>query len=99
MNEEKLYQVLLSPHISEKGTLAAEKTNQIIFKVLPAATKTEIKAAVEKLFSVEVDRVQVINVKGKRKSHGRTAGTCSDWKKAYVKLKPGHDIDFLDSKA
>lgn len=99
MNEEKLYQVLLSPHISEKGTIAAEKNNQVIFKVLPAATKTQIKAAVEKLFNVEVDRVQVSNVKGKRKSMGRIAGVRSDWKKAYVKLKPGHDIDFLDSKA
>ena len=99
MNEDRLYQVLISPHISEKGTLAAEKSSQIVFKVLPSATKTEIKAAVEKLFEVEVDRVQVLNVMGKRKSMGRIAGVRSNWKKAYVKLKPGHDIDFLDSKA
>ena len=99
MNEDRLYQVLVSPHISEKGTLAAEKSRQIVFKVLPNATKPEIKAAVEKLFEVEVDRVQVTNVMGKRKSFGRIAGARSSWKKAYVKLKPGHDIDFLDSKA
>ena len=99
MNEDRLYQVLLSPHISEKGTLAAEKSSQIIFKVLPSATKIEIKAAVEKLFEVEVDKVQVLNVSGKSKAMGRTKGTRSDWKKAYVRLKPGHDIDFLDSKA
>ncbi len=99
MNEDRLYQVLVSPHISEKSTLAAEKGGQIVFKVLPTATKPQIKAAVEKLFEVEVDRVQVSNVMGKRKSFGRVAGTRSNWKKAYVKLKPGHDIDFLDSKA
>lgn len=99
MNEDRLYQVLVSPHISEKGTLAAEKSSQIVFKVLPSATKVEIKAAVEKLFEVEVDRVQVLNVSGKRKTFGRSRGTRSDWKKAYVRLKPGHDIDFLDTKA
>ena len=99
MNEDRIYQVLLSPHISEKGTLAAENSSQIVFKVLPGATKVEIKTAVEKLFEVEVDKVQVLNVSGKRKAMGRTQGRRSDWKKAYVRLKPGHDIDFLDSKA
>ena len=95
MNEERLYQVLLSPHISEKSSVAADKDNQVVFKVATTATKPEIKAAVEKLFNVQVERVQVSNVKGKSKRFGARMGRRSDWKKAYITLQEGQDIDFL----
>ncbi len=90
----KLAGVLQAPIISEKSTNAAELANQFVFKVQKAATKKQVKSAVEMMFDVEVDSVQVLNVKGKQKRFGRTLGQRSDWKKAYVKLKPGHDIDF-----
>ena len=95
MNEERLYQVLLSPHISEKSSVAADRDNQIVFKVAPTATKPEIKAAVEKLFNVQVTSVQVSNVKGKSKRFGARMGRRSDWKKAYITLQEGQEIDFL----
>ena len=95
MNEERLYKVLLSPHISEKSSVAADRDNQIVFKVANTATKPEIKAAVEKLFKVQVERVQVCNVKGKSKRLGARIGRRSDWKKAYITLQEGQEIDFL----
>ena len=95
MNEERLYQVLLAPHISEKSTRVGDKHRQIVFAVRRDAAKPEIKQAVQKMFSVEVEAVTVVNAKGKRKQMGRIAGRRQDWKKAYVRLKPGHDIDFL----
>ena len=95
MNDERLMRVLVAPHVSEKSTRLNEEANQIVFKVLPDARKLEIKHAVEKLFNVEVEEVQVTNVKGKRKSSARQSGRRSDWKKAYVRLKQGHDIDFV----
>lgn len=95
MNQDRLYQVLVSPHISEKSSVAAEQNNQIVFKVATTATKPEIKAAVEKLFNVQVKRVQVSNVKGKSKRFGARVGRRSDWKKAYITLQEGQDIDFL----
>ena len=94
MNDERLMKILIAPHISEKSTRVADASNQVVFRVLPDARKPEIKRAVEKLFSVEVEHVQVANVKGKRKVFQRTNGSRPDWKKAYVRLKPGHDIDF-----
>lgn len=93
-NEYQLTKILQGPVISEKSTRSAEQSRQIVFKVLRQATKKQIKHAVEKMFNVEVDSVNVINVKGKEKRFGRTVGVRSDWKKAYVKLKQGHDIDF-----
>jgi large subunit ribosomal protein L23 len=72
----------------------AEKNKQFVFKVLKTASKKQVKNAVEVMFSVEVDSVHVLNVKGKQKRAGKTLGQRSDWKKAYVKLKPGHDIEF-----
>ncbi len=92
--EQRLLQVLLAPVISEKATNVADKNEQVIFKVTADATKPEIKAAVELLFKVEVESVQVANVKGKQKRFGRFSGRRSDWKKAYVCLKAGQDIDF-----
>lgn len=86
--------VLEAPIISEKSTIAAEKDHRFVFKVKKQATKKQVKNAVEAMFKVEVDSVHVLNVKGKQKRFGKTLGQRSDWKKAYVKLKPGHDISF-----
>lgn len=95
--QSKLANVLLAPIISEKSTIVAEESRQFVFKVQKVATKLEIKKSVELMFDVEVDSVQVLNIKGKVKRFGRTLGKRSDWKKAYVKLKPGHDIDFASA--
>ncbi|MCK5829171.1 MAG: 50S ribosomal protein L23 [Methylococcales bacterium] len=97
MQKSKLADVLLSPVVSEKSTIAAEESNRFVFKVQKVATKLEIKKAVEMMFDVEVDSVQVLNVKGKVKRFGRSLGKRSDWKKAYVRLKAGHDIDFASA--
>jgi large subunit ribosomal protein L23 len=94
MNKYELAGILEAPIISEKSTNAAEKDRQFVFKVQKHATKKQVKNAVEIMFSVEVDTVQVLNVKGKQKRVGRSLGQRSDWKKAYVKLKSGHDIEF-----
>ncbi len=94
-NSERLHQIILKPVISEKTTVAADKHRQIVFQVLPDAGKAEIKRAVETLFEVKVRSVQVVNVRGKVKRFGRTPGKRSNWKKAYVRLHEGHDIDFL----
>lgn len=94
MNQKLLSRVILAPVISEKSTVAAEKSGAVVFRVLPAAEKDQIRRAVELMFKVEVDSVRVLNVKGKQKRTGRFVGKRSDWKKAYVKLKPGHDINF-----
>ncbi|MFH7566129.1 50S ribosomal protein L23 [Oceanimonas smirnovii] len=94
MREERILKVLKAPHVSEKSTMVAEKTNTIVFKVAKDATKAEVKAAVEKLFEVEVKDVRTLLVKGKTKRTGNRIGQRSDWKKAYVTLKEGQDIDF-----
>jgi large subunit ribosomal protein L23 len=92
MNQERLLQVLLSPVISEKAETEDEKRRHFIFKVLPDATKREVGRAVEHLFEVQVADVRVLNVKGKRKRHGAHLGKRKDWRKAYVRLKPGYNI-------
>jgi large subunit ribosomal protein L23 len=94
MNEERLMKVLLGPVISEKGTLSADKNRQYAFRVVSDATKPEIGRAVEILFGVKVEKVQVLNQQGKRKRFGQRRGKRSDWRKAYVRLEPGNDIDF-----
>ena len=93
-SKERLMTVLVAPHVSEKGALAAEKNNQIVFRVLRDSTKPEIKAAVELMFEVKVDSVRVVNVAGKAKRFGGRPGRRSDWKKAYVSLAKGQTIDF-----
>src|SRR5476651_1226713 len=93
-SEERLMKVLLAPVISEKATMVAEKNEQIVFRVTTDATKPEIKAAVELLFKVEVESVQTVNVKGKQKRFGKLSGRRKNWKKAYVCLKPGQEINF-----
>ncbi|HQZ01453.1 MAG TPA: 50S ribosomal protein L23 [Thauera sp.] len=94
ISQERLLQVLLAPQISEKATFVADKNEQVVFKVATDATKPEVKAAVEALFKVEVKSVQVLNVKGKSKRFGRSMGRRKDWKKAFVCLKPGQEINF-----
>ena len=93
-NAERLMTVLLAPVISEKGTFVAEKHEQVIFRVAPDATKPEIKAAVELMFKVDVEGVQVVNVGGKKKRFGQFMGRRRNWKKAYVSLKAGQEINF-----
>ncbi|SFZ75968.1 LSU ribosomal protein L23P [Chitinimonas taiwanensis DSM 18899] len=93
LNEDRLLQVLLAPVISEKSTMVADKNEQVVFRVASDATKPEIKAAVELLFKVQVESVQVTNVKPKQKRFGRSIGYRKAWKKAYVALKPGQEID------
>jgi large subunit ribosomal protein L23 len=95
MNEERLMKVLVAPLISEKSSIAAELNNQYVFKVTTDATKPEIKAAVEMLFNVKVDAVKVANMKGKTKRFGQKMGRRNDWKKAYISLQAGQEIDLL----
>jgi len=95
MNEERLLKILLAPHVSEKSNRLTDRYNQVAFKVTPDATKPEIKDAVELLFKVKVKGVTVLNVKGKRKRFGAVSGRRSDWKKAYVSLEAGHEINFM----
>jgi large subunit ribosomal protein L23 len=96
MNQERLMQVLLAPQISEKATFVADKHEQVVFRVASDATKPEIKAAVELLFKVEVEGVQVANVKGKVKRFKGATGRRKGWKKAFVSLKPGQEINFVE---
>lgn len=95
MNVDRLHQIIIAPVISEKSTTAAEKANAAVFKVLRDAKKPEIKTAVETLFNVKVQSVRTLVVKGKTKGFGRIPGRRSDWKKAYVKLAEGQELDFL----
>ena len=93
-HQERLLTVIRGPHLSEKSHLAAE-SNQVVLKVRTDATKKEIRQAVELLFEVEVDGVSVVNVKGKEKRFGGTRGRRNNWKKAYVKLAEGSNIESL----
>jgi large subunit ribosomal protein L23 len=94
MNQERMHQILLSPHVSEKGSLLADEQNQHVFKVLSTATKTEVKEAVEGMFKVKVEKVRILNIKGKTKRFGGRLGKRSDLRKAYVTLMSDNDIDF-----
>lgn len=96
MNNDRLMQVILAPIVTEKATEVAERNNQIAFRVAPDATKPEIKAAVELLFKVEVDSVQVLNRKGKEKRFGRYMGRRRNERKAYVVLKAGQELNFAE---
>ncbi len=95
MNQERLMKVLLAPHVSEKSTMVGDKNRQYVFKVQPNASKPEIRQAVELMFNVKVAGVQVVNVKGKNKRLGQMFGRRSDWKKAYVTLQPGNEINLM----
>jgi len=95
VNQERLLKVLLAPQISEKATYVADKFGQVVFKVASDATKPEVKAAVESLFKVNVKSVQVLNVKSKEKRTGRIIGRRKGWKKAFVRLESGQEINFV----
>jgi large subunit ribosomal protein L23 len=91
---DRLYQVLLAPIVSEKATFIADKREQVLFKVAPSATKPEVKAAVEMIFKVQVESVQMLIQKGKQKRSGKISGRRSNVKKAFVSLAPGQEINF-----
>ena len=94
MNQERLFKVLLGPHITEKSAMSAGTATQVVFKVATDATKLEVRKAVEQLFEAKVDGVRVVNMKGKTRRTKTGLGRRSDWKKAYVRLAEGQDIDF-----
>jgi large subunit ribosomal protein L23 len=96
LQQERLMQVVLAPVISEKSTFVADRNNQVVFRVARDATKPEIKAAVEFMFKVQVKNVKVVNVMGKEKRFGRLVGRRNHWKKAYVRLMPGQEINFAE---
>jgi large subunit ribosomal protein L23 len=97
MNQERILTIILGPHISEKTSIISEENNQVTFKVANNATKPEIKEAVESLFDVQVKDVQILNVKGKTKRTARgKIRSRSDWKKAYIRLEQGQEIDFAE---
>jgi len=98
MNQERLMKVLLSPIVSEKSTRLADAHRQFAFKVMTDASKPEVRKAVELMFDVKVENVQMANVRGKTKRFGQSLGKRSDWKKAYVTLAEGHDIDFMGAE-
>ena len=93
MNPERMYQIIKRPHISEKSALLGDAANQAVFQVATDASKGEIKQAVEQLFNVKVADVRTVNMKGKSKRMGMRRGRRADWKKAYVSLEQGHEID------
>ncbi len=97
MNQERVFKVLLGPHISEKASVLADGKSQFVFKVAVDATKLEIKKAVEQLLEVKVRSVSTLNVQGKTKRTARGLGKRNDWKKAYIALQPGQDLDFSSS--
>ena len=99
MNSERIHQIIIAPVVSEKSSRVAEKRNQAVFKVTHDAQKVEIKQAVEALFKVKVTGVQTLNVKGKTRRFGQSSGRRSDWKKAYVTLAEGQQIDFVSGAA
>ena len=98
MNEERLMNIILTPHVSEKATVKADVENQHVFSVAKDANKFEVKKAVEKMFEVEVQNVRLMNVHGKLKRAGKKYGKTKDWKKAYVRLKKGFDINYGEAE-
>jgi large subunit ribosomal protein L23 len=99
MNMNHIANILLAPHVTEKATIIGESSNQYVFKVAKAANKLDIKSAVEALFDVKVASVNVMNVKGKTKRFGQAVGHRKNWKKAYVRLQDGQEINFLGAEA
>jgi large subunit ribosomal protein L23 len=98
MNQERIMKVLISPIVSEKSTRLADQHRQFVFKVVKDASKPEVRKAVELMFDVKVDAVQIANVSGKVKRFGGAEGKRSDWKKAFVTLAEGHDINFMGAE-
>ena len=98
MNQERIMKVLIAPIVSEKSTRLADQNRQFVFKVVKDASKPEVRKAVELMFDVKVDAVQIANVSGKVKRFGGAIGKRSDWKKAFVTLAEGHDINFMGAE-
>lgn len=98
MSAERLMKILLAPVVSEKASRISDRHRQFVFHVVSDATKPEVKQAVELMFSVKVRGVQIANIMGKTKRSGQRAGRRSNWKKAYVTLEAGHDIDFMEAR-
>jgi large subunit ribosomal protein L23 len=98
MNQERVYKIILGPVVSEKSAAAGEASNQVVFRVCPTANKLEIKAAIQLLFGAKVVGISVLNVKGKTKRTRYGVGKRSDWKKAYVRLAQGQEIDFVPAE-
>ena len=98
MNQERIMKVLIAPIVSEKSTRLADVHRQFVFKVMTEASKPDVRKAVELMFDVKVEGVQIANVRGKTKRFGQSVGKRSDWKKAYVTLAEGHDIDFMGAE-
>jgi large subunit ribosomal protein L23 len=97
-NQERLMAVLIGPHVSEKSTAVGERHNQFVFRVRRDSTKHEVRRAVEMMFGVTVTGVQMVNCRGKLKRFGGSLGRRQSWKKAYVSLAEGQDIDFLGAE-
>lgn len=98
MSKTKLFDLIKATHVSEKSMLMTEKTNSVVFKVTTVATKHQIKDAVEKFFNVQVEKVRTLKVKGKKKTYRQRVGVQKDFKKAYVTLKEGQQIDFFNAE-
>lgn len=99
MSKNRLYQILLSPRVTEKTTRVGEQSNQYVFHVIKNAKKSEVRGAVEMLFDVSVESVRIVNVKGKNKAFRQRMGKRSDWKKAYVRVQEGQVIDLLGGES
>lgn len=97
MNQERMHQILVSPHVSEKSAVLADEHNQHVFRVITTATKSEVKEAVEAMFNVKVEKVRILNAKGKTKRFGGRLGKQSDTRKAYVTLMKDNDIDLASA--
>lgn len=98
MINDRLYKILLAPHVSEKSSISAESQERYVFKVVPDATKLEVKKSVEALFNVKVDSVNILNQNGKKKVYKGRIGTRKSTKKAIVRLAPGQDLDFVSGE-
>ncbi|OGT63466.1 MAG: 50S ribosomal protein L23 [Gammaproteobacteria bacterium RIFCSPHIGHO2_12_FULL_45_12] len=98
MNQERLLQVILTPHVSEKATIVAEKYNEFIFRVVPTATKPEVKDAIEFIFNAKVKDVRIVNVRSKRKTFKSIEGKTKGWKKAYVTLQADQKLDMMGAQ-
>lgn len=98
MNQERIFKIILRPHISEKAMIATEKLNEYVFKVAPDATKPEIKASIEFLFNTKVKLVRVVNVKAKKRMFRGIEGKKKGWKKAYVTLQPDQKLDIISAQ-
>jgi large subunit ribosomal protein L23 len=96
VNDKRLYSIILGSHTTEKSVRMGEHYRQVAFRVAPDATKTELTEAIQKLFSVKVVSVRIVNIKGKRRNFRQQPGVRSDWKKAYCRLAEGHDINLAN---